>query len=340
MPRPRGVLVLAALLVLALAPSATAIELAGRDLVIPVAGRTPGAGGTFWETDLVLTNLSPDYPQLRATVDTWIGGELLTFDVAIPAMGTVTIEDFLQTRFGRDGIGIVRISSTPADAQLVARARVHTTGDVGQSVSALPMSALTKDSIIPGLPGTAGNRSNLGVANPNDVATDVLLELLGPEGQQLATRHVQVGAHSVLQQEIGAAFQPHLVAQRDVSVRVTATQPVYSYGSVVRTSTGDASFVLGTAYRKSSDFSVTPQCTEPAALIFNPGSRPGWLITYKTGTETKTVTPALAAKYGFTPLYTLGVFVVANLTPEMIAGLRCEAPVRTISQGSHVSLGD
>lgn len=330
-------------LLLILPPTASAIDLAGNNLIIPVAGRTPGAG-TFWETDLVITNLSPEYNILKVTVETWIGNDRLAFDVDVPALGTVTIEDFMRTRFGRDtGIGLVRISNALPDAQLAARARVHTIGDVGQSVPALPMAALARDSFIPGLTGTAGNRSNLGIANPNDTAADVTLVLRNANGQNVASVARQVAAHTVLQQEIGAAFHPQL-ANGDVTVHVASSVPVYTFGSVVRTSTGDPSFVIGTATRGTPDLVVTPQCSDPAPLVFaDPAKgpvRPGWIIAYKAGTNTQTVTPALAAKYGFTPTFTIGIFVAANLTPEMIAGLRCEAPVRSISQGSHVSLFD
>lgn len=341
MPRPLGILLLALLLLSTIAPAATALELSGRDLIIPVAGRAPGAGGTFWETDLIISNLSPEYGILQVTVEVWIGGEKLSFVVDVPALGTVTVDDFLRTKFGRQtGLGVVRISSALTDAQLSARARVHTTTDVGQSVPALPVSELAQESIIPGLTVAAGNRSNLGVANPNDIAANVTLELFNADGQRLDTRSTQVAPHAVLQQEINAAFVPFL-ATGDVSIRVTSSQPVYTFGSVVRTGTGDPSFVLGTTTKKSPDFSVTPQCANPAPLIFPPGIvRPGWIITYKAGTNTSTVTPALMAKYGFTPTFTIGIFGAAHLTPEMIAGQRCEDVVKSISQGSHVSLAE
>jgi hypothetical protein len=337
MPRP-GTLLLLTLLALLLAPAASAIELAGNDLIIPVAGRTPGANGTFWETDLVLSNLSPEYGGLNVKVETWLDGQRLEFVVEIPALGTVTIDDFLRTRFGRQtGVGIVRVSNALPDAQLAARARIHTTGDVGQSVPGLPVSSLARESLIPGLTNATGNRSNLGIANPNDTAAGLTLELLAADGQRLDVIAMQLGAHSVVQQEIGSAF--HEPTPAEATIRVTSTQPVYTFGSVVRTATGDPSFVIGTTTRKSPDFTVTPQCTDPAPLIVPQGVvRPGWIITYKTGTDTSTVTSALMAKYHFTPTFTLGIFVAANLTPEMIAGLRCEAPVKSISQGSHVSL--
>jgi hypothetical protein len=335
----RPLVVLLALVLLTLTPAATALELVGNNLIIPVAGRVPGAGGTFWETDLVITNLSPEYNALNVTVETWLGGEHLSFVVAVPANGTVTIEDILRTRFGREtGVGLIRISNGLADAQLTARARVHTTADVGQSVPALPIAELALESVIPGLTGTTGNRSNLGIANPNDTAADITLELHNAAGQRVAVASTQVAAHGVLQQEIGSAFDPKYTTG-DVSVRVISSQPVYTFGSIVRTSTGDPSFVLGTTTRKTPDLVVTPQCTNPAPVLFPQGIvRPGWIIAYKTGTDTKTVTPALMAKYGFKPTFTIGIYVAAHLTPEMIAGLRCEPPVHSISQGSHVSL--
>src|SRR6188474_2911877 len=165
MPRPLAFIVA---LLLTLASNVSAIELAGNDLIIP------GAGGTFWETDLVLSNLSPEYAILHVKVETWIDGEPLSFVVDVPALGTVTVEDFMRTRFGREtAIGLVRISNGLSDAQLVARARVHTTSDVGQSVPALPVSALARESLIPGLNGSSASRSNLGIANPNSIAADL-----------------------------------------------------------------------------------------------------------------------------------------------------------------------
>lgn len=326
-------------LLLTLTSNASAIELTGNDLIIPIAGRTPGAGGTFWETDLVLSNLSPEYAILHVKVETWIDGEALSFVVDVPALGTVTIEDFVRTRFGRQtAVGLVRISNGLADAQLAARARVHTNSDVGQSVPGLPVSALARESLIPGLNGSSGSRSNLGIANPNSTAADITLELLSDRGARLAQKTMQVAAHAVVQQELGSAFQRDS-STGDVTVRVTSSQPVYTFGSVVRTSSGDPSFVIGTTTKKSSDLAQTPQCSSPAPLIIPPGIvRPGWIITYKTGTDTQTVTPALMAKYGFTPTFRIGIYVAAHLTPQMIAGLRCEPPVHSISQGSHVSL--
>lgn len=339
MSRP-GKLLLFAILALTIATSASAIELAGNEIIIPIAGRTPGAGGTFWESDLAITNLSPEYAILHVTVETWINGERLSFVVDVPALGTVTIEDFMHTRFGRDtAVGLVRVSNALPDAQLSARARVHTTGDVGQSVVGLPIASLARESMIPGLTTTTGNRSNLGIANPNNTAADITLELLDADGHLLAATPMQIAAHAVVQQEVGVAFHVHVTPPGDVTVRVKSSQPVYTFGSIVRTGSGDPSFVIGTTTKKSPDLAVTPQCTEPAPLIFPPGIvRPGWIITYKTGTDTKTVTPALMAKYGFIPTFTIGIYVATTLTPEMIAGLRCEPPVRSISQGSHVSL--
>ena len=335
---PRVIPVLLALL-FSLAPTASAIDLAGNDILIPVAGRTPGASGTFWQTDLVLTNLSPEYTTLRVHVRTWDGGEPLEFDLDLPALGTVMIEDFMRTRFGREtAVGLVRITNSLDDAQLAARARVYTNGDVGQSVPGIPIDQLAQESFIPGLTGTPGNRSNLGIANPNSAPADVTLDLLGPQGHRLDTASMQIAPHSVVQQEISTVFDPE-DTRADVTVRVTSSQPVLAFGSVVRTASADPSFILATKTRKTADFEVTPQCEEPAPLIVAPGRvTPGWIIAYKAGTDTKTVTPRLMEKYGFTPSFTLGIFVAAALTPEMIAGLRCEPEVRSISQGSHVSL--
>ena len=84
---------IAVLLSLAALP-ALAIELAGREIVIPMAGRTQGAYGTEWKTDLILSNLTPNHSKLTLRV------EFLheTREVEVPRYGTVVLRDFGRDR--------------------------------------------------------------------------------------------------------------------------------------------------------------------------------------------------------------------------------------------------
>src|SRR5690242_8065266 len=179
-----------AILTLLVSLSAQALEVAGRDLFIPLAGRTPGANGTFWQTDLVIANHSPEYSTLRVHVDFFTGETREQFDVDVPAQSSIVIDDFAKTRLGHDAaIGTLRISSATPDAQLGAQALVHNTGGtepLGQTVQALSVSSLRERSRVGGLLVGGGHRSNVGVGNPHDEFIDVTLST--PHGNAMKVR--------------------------------------------------------------------------------------------------------------------------------------------------------
>jgi hypothetical protein len=72
---------------------------------------------------------------------------------------------------------------------------------------------------------------------------------------------------------------------------------------------------------------LQPACEAPAPVYgtLDPAS-PGFIVTYRSGTDAAAETSRLAAWYGFTPRHvyqTLPGFA-AKLTPETVRGLRCE----------------
>ena len=76
---------------------------------------------------------------------------------------------------------------------------------------------------------------------------------------------------------------------------------------------------------------VQPLCENPARLLgqFDPQA-PRYIVVYRDGVDAGAETDRLAIKYGFQPrfVYThaLGGFS-AELTPSVVAALRCEATV-------------
>ena len=69
-----------ALCLFALSAAAHAANIAGREVIIPVAGRMPGAFGTMWRTDLVVSNPSDHYPVTGEI----IVHEIVTGDERVP----------------------------------------------------------------------------------------------------------------------------------------------------------------------------------------------------------------------------------------------------------------
>lgn len=331
---------LGVLLLLLVVPfSAHALDLAGRELFIPVAGRTPGAAGTMWETDLVITSHSPEYAKLRVRVDfsTTAPDNTRTFEVDVPSGESVAIEDFARTRFGlQTALGTVRVSTTTPDAQLTAHAIVHNTGGtepLGQTVQGVPPGALQARSLIGGLMVGGGHRSNVGAANPHGEPVEVSFS--APHGLRPVT--VRVPAYGFVQ--IDASTLRGTEANT-ISVLVSATRPVYAYGSVIRQGDGDPQFVMPVETRATRTFAVEPACPNPARVSYALAPAPGWIVVFDPGQDVAAVTAQLAARHGFTPrsVYAaIGLGFHAELTPQQIAALQCEPVVDYIEQNAWAS---
>lgn len=307
------------------------------EVLVPIVGRTPGAAGTFWQTDLFITNLTPDYYTLPVVVELFLndGAERKTFTVDVPGNGTVTYRDVVREQFGRDdAVGILRVSSSNPQAQLAVRASIYNTGSsagtFGQSVDALPIASLSRISFVGGLATTDGHRSNYGIANPNATPVKGIVYLLAPEGHAFTQYHVELAPFSVRQFPLRRGA---------VAIRAVFDEPVYAFGSVIREDTGDPAFHLPVAVKSSSAFELAPACTNPAEIFYyDETPAPGWIVVYQDGVNVVDETARLAARHGFTPghVYDTVLFgFAAILTPQQIAALRCEASLKSIHQNAY-----
>ncbi len=76
---------------------------------------------------------------------------------------------------------------------------------------------------------------------------------------------------------------------------------------------------------------VAPACTNPAPLVgqFNPRA-PLLLVIFRDGVAADAEISDLTAKFAFTPVLRWPFGFAALLTPEALAGVRCEASVRLV----------
>jgi hypothetical protein len=243
---------IAFLLLLAVATNASAVDFSGTEVFIPVISRVPGANGTQWQTDLVISS--------RATIGlvTTVAMKYTPAGTTTPLLSTlvlqpretVTINDALAEHFGfEQSFGTLSLLSTTPSVPIAAHARVYNVGNpagqFGQMVQGIATDKLGSRLWLHGLSGIGGNRTNIGVANPNDVPAAVSLSWFDKNGEQRgAVQGLQVPPSGIyLINDVFAAFGVEY--DEGFSVRVFADRPVYAYASVVRNDTGDAYTITG-----------------------------------------------------------------------------------------------
>jgi hypothetical protein len=319
--------------------SVHAADLAGSNVLVPIAGRTNGAFGSQWQTDLVVTNLDAETAPLVLTFYGANGERVITTST-LWGNGTISLEDVLFRAFRvSEGTGMIRVSSSREGARLTARAYIVNRGDTaeyGQGVPGVPVDALATEHVLSGIVANQARRTNLGVSNPWLVPASVTLTLYGPAGQELGQVHRIVPALEVLQiNDAFAAFGAEPVAE--ASVRVTSQVGVYAYASIVRNDSGDAIFVPGTGLGAQTTVDVAPRCAEPASLAT---ARKGqqasgeWIVIMQPETSADTIMNVLPEKYDYpiVDVYHELPGFAAELTPQQIAAMRCEAGVLFLQQ--------
>lgn len=326
---------------LLLSPIASAVDFASPDVLVPIVARTPGAFGTFWQTDVTITSLAtePVTSPVAITLTNDFGD--FAFDQRIDPGETIVLADIMKTAFSREqGFGALRVSS-PSNVLLLVRARIYTThptaGEFGQIVQGLPIESLATQVDLSGFTVRTGARMNIGIASPV-AATTARLWLRDRFG-------VNIGEPLDVAVPRGGVVQINDIIRRfrteeleGGSVHVTATQPVYAYASVVRNDSGDPLFIIGTRSPMPDDSALPVACANPAELRLAPLSERGWgwLVMFKEGTDTTAATKALEAKYGFTAeaVYPSIRVFYAELRKEAVAALRCESAVLLIEQNA------
>jgi hypothetical protein len=229
----------------ALAHEALALNISGEQVVIPVIGRFPGAGGTQWQTDVFIAN--PGSGSYELILRFYPADGLQQRTVTMAPFSVVTLTDICLNLFGRSNTGgMLELDGGPYTLQ--ARARIYNVGNpagqFGQSVPGIGRFALGRQAFMYGLASSAANRLNVGVANPGDVPARVDIFVRNAAGESVGTREVTVQPKQYTQiNDIANALGiPH---QDGLSVDMISAELIYGYVSDVRNDTGDAVFVFG-----------------------------------------------------------------------------------------------
>lgn len=178
----------------------------GNELWIPAAGLTQGAAGSFWVTDLHISNLGEDPVDVELT---WLergadNSEAQSVPLTLAAGETVALENVASSVFGRaEATGAIRITAEEArEDQLIANARIYNLDEgatYGQGIEALSSRATISAggnavTHVIGVGENDGFRTNwfgLNLSRDSEgepAAGEVLIEMLDQNGEVIASK--------------------------------------------------------------------------------------------------------------------------------------------------------
>lgn len=231
---------------------------------LPVVGRSQGAAGTNFVTDVRLVNTSAE--PATVTAEFWASSQsghsqptaVATFEVAAGAQKV--IDNVTGELFGAaNGLGAMRFTSSQP---LIVSARINNDlrasglGTTGFAIRGVPTSAASLSGTIPFLSQSEiaeigqgiGFRTNLGWFNPGDSAATVVVTARESEsGDVIAAGTLSVPARSHLQQQAVSVLPSLLAAsvdeRSDFYITYQSSEPIFFYGSVVDNKTGDSVYI-------------------------------------------------------------------------------------------------
>ena len=220
-------------------------------VVFPLLGSTPGAGGTFWVSDLTIFNPFKEPMPLSLR---YVSGDVrLDRSLTLAGHSTIRWPDVVKNLFGApDSRGLLWLQYRGARAP-VARLSTYDAAHNGRPSVMTPMSsrdAVTAqtdadDLAIVGLPGGGPlrRRINVGVVNIGRIPATFRVIVTGANGKQIGG-HLELGIsedESHLQNDIEAAVGTELDETKTLHVRIVAGTCL-AYATVVDAS-GDNQFI-------------------------------------------------------------------------------------------------
>ncbi len=229
-----------------LAATATAQSL-GPGGNIPVVANLPGVAGTFWRSDVVITNPTDTatsvmltlLPEIREGSTTFASKTVGPLD--LPARAQLTLANVVQSRFGLiDAKGALQVYTTNGvPVALASRTYTNDTqgGSYGQEVSG---TIAARQAWVGGVEHDSLYRTNLGVVWLWSDPVQFTVDVYDASGTEVASGTVGFNEAGLQQKSLTAFGVGTLV---DGYVVVTCSDPDaiwYAYGSRVDQITGDA----------------------------------------------------------------------------------------------------
>lgn len=227
----------------------------GGTVIVPVVGRTAGAGGTYWRSDLSLFNPTTNSIALQVRYLA-AGADNRTSSAqslaVSPSRGVVVtdVNDWLGVG---PGTGALEITWSSAVQGPVVTSRTYTSredgGTFGQSIGGVRHDGFRGEAIVPGLRSDGSFRTNVGFVNGGTAHLGVTVQIIAADGRVIAETFLTVAPLSQVQLPLGSLFpaleDPENVGTFTVVGRALGEPTLFVYGSVVDRASGDPIFVAG-----------------------------------------------------------------------------------------------
>lgn len=227
--------------------------------LIPAAGSTPGANGTFFRSDITVVNLASS-PQ-AVKIDWLAEGQGLRASktITIPAGIAIRSEDFVREYLGLSGLGALVITAVSVDGtsdssgSLWINSRIWTPmpgsngGTSSQSLPAIPLvSVRTTAARFVGVGGpdqSGGFRVNVGIVNLDPLLPQtfsILVQSIGPQPEPIIATVPPMSMRQVPIGNGGSNMGPTDVSVLNVTDTGRISSSWMAYASTIDNVTGDA----------------------------------------------------------------------------------------------------
>lgn len=217
-------------------------------ILIPVAGDTPGANGTYFRSDITIVNLREIEQRVMLL---WYPqeGSPVSRTISIGPRSGISSEDFVRNVLQLTGVGAIDIVAVNAESALDPLGQLHATAriwtpqpNVAGGEMSQPFPALVFSSSQPPIKWILGmrrdpqHRLNVGIVNPSSTTQRFRVSIFG--GSNSATE-VEVPAQSVRQFAMpGQDYVAQITVQNITGTGTSTTW--HAWASSIHNVTGDA----------------------------------------------------------------------------------------------------
>jgi hypothetical protein len=221
-------------------------------LLIPIAGSTPGANGTFFKSDITLGNFSQQGQSVRLQ---WLpqgASSTLSVTISVGGLSFIRSADFVHDYLGQTGIGAILVTGLTSGGDIDPAASLYvasriwtpqpgTSGTTSQSLPAIPTSTInTSGAALFSLGGQGSFRTNVGFVNLDPINAQTF-QIVFTQSPLPFSIPVTVPPMSMQQAALGTStfFGPELLLANGTA-SATRSNLWIAYGSTIDNVTGDA----------------------------------------------------------------------------------------------------